>query len=57
MLRWAADMAVGWKGCTKELSVISCQLSVGSKAPREAGLFFVRSEPVCPDWEPFRFFR
>jgi hypothetical protein len=33
VLRWAADMAVGWKECTNKLSV-------GSEAPRERGFFF-----------------
>ena len=42
MLRWAADTAVGWKGCTKKLSAISRQLSVRSKALlARAGLFLL----------------
>ena len=48
MLQWAADTAVGWKGCTKKLSAISRQLSVGSKAPlSRAGLFFVKRAPTA----------
>ncbi len=41
MLRWAADTAAVWKACTKKLSAVSRQLSVGSKAPlARVGLFF-----------------
>ena len=41
MLQWAADMAAGWKACTKKLSALSRQLSVGSKAPLvRAGPFY-----------------
>ncbi len=40
MLRWAADTAAGWKECTKKLSAISRQLSVGTEGPARAGLFF-----------------
>jgi hypothetical protein len=40
VLRWAADTAAVWKACTKKLSAISRQLSVGSRAPlARAGLF------------------
>jgi hypothetical protein len=42
VLQWAADMAVGWKGCTKKLSAVSYQLSAFSwiKGPaRESGAF------------------
>jgi hypothetical protein len=47
VLRWAADMAAAWKGCTKKLSAISCQLSVGSKAPlARAGPFCLLTEDV-----------
>jgi hypothetical protein len=41
VLPWAADTAVGWKGCTKKLSAIRSQLSVGSKAP------LARAGPFC----------
>jgi hypothetical protein len=40
VLRWAADMAVGWKGCTKRLSAISCQLDQRPRS-RERGFFAV----------------
>jgi hypothetical protein len=48
VLRWAAaDTAAGWKACTKKLSAISRQLSVGSKAPlARAGPFLLL------EWQP-----
>jgi hypothetical protein len=48
VLRWAAaDTAAVWKACTKKLSAISCQLSVGSKAPlARAGLFIWARVPA-----------
>jgi hypothetical protein len=42
VLRWAADMVVGWKACTKKLSAVSYQPSAFSwiKGPaRESGAF------------------
>jgi len=45
VLRWAAaDTAAAWKACTKKLSAISRQLSVGSKAPlARAGPFSIQT--------------
>jgi hypothetical protein len=41
VLPWAADTAAVWKACTKKLSAVSRQLSVGSKAP------LARAGPFC----------
>ena len=38
MLRWAADTAAVWKGCTKKLSAISFQLDQRPRS-RERGFF------------------
>jgi hypothetical protein len=49
VLRWAADTAAVWKACTKKLSAVSRQLSVGSKAPlARVGLFFGAAAEMVP---------
>jgi hypothetical protein len=45
VLRWAADMAVGGKGCTKKLSAISFQLD---QTPPRGGAFLLPLAPVVP---------